>query len=154
MGCCSQARGLVAGIMWISKLKAGPIPSKNVSAAGFVVLPTLHRRIWSHVQSLTLALVVTQIPFVFPSLLSTWNHISKTYQFPFPKVPTRANYENKTLKCQRGQKCKGRLRLSLAEVIVWKSWQASASLFRSSFLLYLFTDRYYSSPQALSFSYS
>lgn len=48
----------------------------------------------------------TQTPFVFPSLQSTWNHISRTYQLPFPEVPTRDQYENKTLICQM---CKGRL---------------------------------------------
>lgn len=77
-GTLLPSTGFVTGSAWVSKLKAVPIPSKNVSAAGFVVQPTLHRRIWSHVRSLTLALLITQTHVVFPTWRSTENHISRT----------------------------------------------------------------------------
>lgn len=77
-GMLLPSTGFVTGNAWVSKLKEVPIPSKNVSAAGFVVQPTLHRRIWSHVRNLTLTLLITQTHVVFPTWQSIENHISRT----------------------------------------------------------------------------
>lgn len=75
--------------------------------------------------------MITQTSFVFTSLQSVENHTLGLSNSPFPKATWTTSMEKKKkkekMKCQGGQMCKGTLSLSLAKLVVWKSWWALCS---------------------------